>query len=195
MRNIHHFSGRTGNEMFRHAYLYAQFRDGVIPDIYLQDYRYFEKYADEIKEMFGEGIGYLPQVGVHIRRAANPTSPTEPKYSENPFYVNLGETDYYERAMALFPEDNFLIFSDDPTWCKEKFKDNTRVQVMDKGDEIEDFNLLASCKGIIGANSSFSFWAAYLNPNPDIKKVFPSVKNWYMDGVERTVCPKDWIRI
>src|SRR3990167_11282979 len=156
---IHALSGRMGNEMFRHAYLYAQFRDGLIPDVYLQDPKYFEKYTDEIKEMFGQGIGYLTQVGVHIRRAANPTSPTEPKYSENPFYINLADdTDYYERAMAMFPSDNFLVFSDDPDWCKEKFKDNPRVQVMEKGDEVEDFNLLASCKDIIMANSSWSWW-------------------------------------
>ena len=48
MRNIHDFSGRLGNEMFRHAYLYAQVRDGIIPDVYLQSYEYFEKYTDEI---------------------------------------------------------------------------------------------------------------------------------------------------
>ena len=66
---------------------------------------------------------------------------------------------------------------------------------MEGGTELEDFNTLASCDGIIGANSSFSYWAAYLNPNPAAKIVFPSVKNWYSDGVERTKCPESWIRI
>lgn len=193
MINIHALSGRMGNEMFRHAYLYAQFRDGVIPDIYLQDFKYFEKYAEEIKEMFSQGIGYLSQVGVHIRRAANPTSPEEPKYCENPFYVNLGETDYYERAMAMFPEDNFLVFSDDPDWCKEKFKDDPRVQVMEKGNEIEDFNLLASCKDLVIANSSWSWWAAYLCPNEGKKVIAP--KKWFSDGVQRTKLPDSWIQI
>ena len=169
MRNIHYFSGRMGNEMFRHAYLYAQMRDGIIPDIYVQDYRYFEKYANEIKQIFGEGIGYLEQVGIHIRRAANPTNSAEPKYSENPFYVDLCSTDYYERAMAMFPDDNFLVVSDEPKWCREKFKDNPRVQVMDKGDKVNDFNHLASCKHLIIANSSFSYWAAYLCPNESKK--------------------------
>ena len=191
MINIHALSGRMGNEMFRHAYLYAQFRDGLIPDIYLQDPKYFEKYADEIKEMFGQGIGYLTQVGVHIRRAANPTSPTEPKYSENPFYINLADdTDYYERAMAMFPSDNFLVFSDDPDWCKEKFKDNPRVQVMEKGDEVEDFNLLASCKDIIMANSSWSWWASFLNPNEGKRIIAPA--KWFVDGEQRVGIPKTW---
>src|SRR3990167_9545603 len=176
-------TGRLGNKMFQIAYLYARVKDGTIPDWYLQSPEYFEGYEEEIKQLFGEGIGYLTQVGVHIRRAGNPINPNEPKYSENPFYTDLTSTDYYDRAMALFPEDNFLVFSDDPEWAKEKFKDNPRVQVMDKGDEVSDFNLLASCKHQIIANSSFSWWAAFLNPNPSKKVIAP--KQWYADNLKR----------
>lgn len=186
-------TGRLGNRLFQIAYLYAQVKNGLISDWYVQDPKYFYGFEDEIKNLFGDGIGYLDQVGIHVRRAANPINPNEPKYSDNPFYVNLGDTDYYEKAMALFPNDKFLVFSDDPEWCKEKFKDNHKVQVMDKGDEIEDFNLLASCKNQIIANSSFSWWAAFLNPNPG--KIIVAPKQWYADGVERTICPKEWIRV
>lgn len=140
--------------MFRHAYLYAQMRDGMIPDFYLQDPKYFEKYDDEIKAMFGTGIGYLSQVGVHVRRGKNPSNPDEPAYSDNPYYVNLCDTDYYERAMAMFPNEKFVVFTDDVEYCKEKWKDNPDVQVMEKGDEITDFNLLASCKDQIIANNT-----------------------------------------
>lgn len=186
-------TGRLGNKMFQTAYLIAQMKDGLIPDIFVQDPKYFEKYADEIKQLFGKGIGYLEQVGVHVRRGKNPINPDEPAYSDNPFYVNLSETDYYDRAMYLFPIDNFLVFSDDPDWCREKFKGNPRVQVMDKGDEVEDFNLLSSCKDIIMANSSFSWWASWLNPNP--AKVIVAPKQWYADGIQRTVLPNSWIKI
>ena len=182
-----------GNEMFRHAYLYAQTRKGIIPEWYLQDPKWFDGFEDEIKKMFSEGIGYLDQVGVHIRRANNPTVPSEPKYSENPFYINISETDYYERAMSLFPDDNFLVFSDDPEWCREKFKDNPRVQVMDKGDEVEDFNLLASCKSLIIANSSWSWWAGYLCPTESKRVIAPS--KWFADGIQRVGIPKEWIQI
>lgn len=194
MKDIHKFSGRMGNEMFRHAYLYAQVRKGVIPDFYLQDPKYFEGYKDELHELFGDGIGYLEQVGVHVRRGKNPTNPDEPAYHENPFYVDLTKTDYYEKAMALFPNKDFLIFSDDIELCKEKFT-GKNMQVMDRGNDVEDFNLLASCEGIIGANSSWSWWAAFLCPTPTAKIVFPSVERWYTDGIERTVCPKEWTRI
>lgn len=186
-------TGRLGNKMFQFAYLYCEAKRNSIPDFYVQDEKYFEKYAEDIKKLFGDGIGYLDQVGVHVRRANNPLNPNEPKYSENPFYINLSKTDYYERAMTLFPKDDFLVFSDDPDWCKEKFKDNKRVQVMERGDEIEDFNLLASCKSQIIANSSFSWWAAWLNPNPSKEIIAP--KQWYSDGVERTKIPESWKRI
>lgn len=193
MKNIHHFSGRMGNEMFRHAYLYAQVRKGFIPDFYLQDPKYFEGFEEEIKQMFGDGIGYLEQVGVHVRRGANPTSPDEPKYSDNSFYANLGDSDYYERAMAMFPNEKFVVFSDDPDWCKEKWKDNPNVQVIDKGDDVEDFNILASCKNLIIANSSWSWWAAYLCPNESKQIIAP--KNWFADGVERIKIPNEWTQI
>lgn len=186
-------SGRLGNKMFQLAYIVAQVKDGRIPDIYIQDPKYFEKYADEIKELFREGIGYLSQVGIHVRRAANPINPNECRYADNPFYVNLAdETDYYERAMAMFLGENFLIFSDDPEFCKKRFK-GPNIQVMEKGNEVDDLNLLASCKHQIIANSSFSWWAAYLNPNESKKIIAP--KQWYRDGIERTRCPLEWERI
>lgn len=193
MKNPDIIQGRLGNQMFQIAYLLAHHWKGEIPDIYLQSEEYFKEYKEEIKQLFGDGIGYLDQVGIHVRRAANPINPDEPKYSENPFYVNLGDTDYYEKAMAMFPNEKFLIFSDDPEWCKEKFKDNPNVQVMEKGDEIEDFNLLSSCKSLIIANSSFSWWAAYLCPNETKKIIAP--KQWFSDGVERIKLPKEWITI
>ena len=185
-------SGRLGNKMFQIAYLYAQMQDGVIPDIFVQDPKYFEKHEPAIKQLFGEGIGYLGQVGVHVRRGKNPIDPKEPAYSENPFYVNLSTTDYYQRAMAMFPGQDFLIFSDDPEWCMEHFKGDN-IQVMDKRDEIEDLNLFASTKHQIIANSSWSWWGAYLCPNEGHTVVAP--KQWYADGVERTKLPKEWTRI
>ena len=64
---------------------------------------------------------------------------------------------------------------------------------MEKGDEIEDFNLLASSKNIIMANSSWSWWAAYLCPNESKKIIAP--KNWFSDGVQRIKLPESWIQI
>lgn len=191
-KNLDAIFGRLGNRMFQMAFLYAESRRRGV-DFYFQDPKFFEGYEEEIKQLFGEGIGYLSQVGVHIRRGKNPSIPSEPNYSENPFYVNLADdTDYYERAMALFPDEKFLVFTDDVEYVKERFKGDN-IQVMDKGDEVEDLNLFASTKHQIIANSSWSFWGAYLCPNEGHQVIAPL--KWFSDGGTRTVCPDSWIKI
>jgi hypothetical protein len=173
-------TGRLGNKMFQYAYLYAQERDGTIPDIYLQDPMYFERYKSEIKHIFGGGIMPISQVAIHVRRG---------DYVDNPFYVDLTQTDYYDRAMKLFPNDTFLVFSDDIEWCKGYFT-GSQFEFSEGNDDVTDMNLMAGCKGVIMANSSFSWWAAYLSKG---KVIAP--KEWFTDGVERTKCPPEWKRV
>jgi len=177
--------GRLGNQMFQGAYIYAQMLDGYIPDIYLQDYEYFDQHKDKIKRLFGTGIGEpVDMVAIHVRRG---------DYVNNPFYVDLMQTDYYEKAMDLFPDADFLVFSDDIEWCKKQsiFKD---CEFSEYNSELEDLNLMASCKGHIIANSSFSWWGAYLASYPQLI-VAPSKEKYYTDGIERTKCPKSWLRL
>lgn len=185
--------GRLGNRMFQMAFIYARMKDGLLPDIFLQDNRLFSNYEKEIKELYGQNITPSNYVSIHMRRAANPINPNEPKYSDNSFYVNLSETDYYEKAIAMFPGDKFLVFSDDPAYCIARWGDDERFVIMPKGDEIEDFNLMAGCKANIIANSSYSWWAGYVNPNPNKQVIYPS--KWFTDGVKRVTFPKEWIQI
>src|SRR3990167_4926399 len=98
--------GRLGNKLFQYSTLYAKARDEG-RDFFFQDPKYFDKYRDEIRQLFGAGIGFIPRTAIHVRRANNPINPDEPKYSENLFYVDLTSTDYYERAIALFPYEKF----------------------------------------------------------------------------------------
>lgn len=179
---IHKLSGRLGNLMFQYAYLYSQAKRGIIPDVYVQSEEFFEDYKDDIKVLYKQGIyDELDKVAIHVRRG---------DYVNNPFYVDLMKTDYYERAMALFPNEKFIIFSDDIEWCKKQplFQDCE----FSEGDEIEDINLMASCNGIIMANSSFSWWAAYLSKEGTMV-VAP--REWYSDGKQRTKLLDTWIRI
>lgn len=174
-----------GNEMFRHAYIYAQMRRGDIPDIYVQDPKYFEEYEKEIKEMFSDGVGFLPYVGIHVRRG---------DYVGNPFHVDLSATDYFDRAIALSSGKKFLVFSDDAAWCKEHFNDADMFQVME-GTQLEDFNMLASCETQIISNSSFSWWTAYLCPAPNKRIIAPKAEKWFHDGVARVGLPGTWEQI
>ncbi len=177
--------GRLGNKMFQGAYLYAQVKKGEIPDIFVQDLSYFEDFEEEIKKLYSEGIGYLPYVAIHLRRG---------DYVNNSFYVDLAKTGYYIDAINQFPNRKFIVFSDDNAFAKMYFEGD-KFSFDESKDEIEAFNKMASCDGIIMANSSFSWWAAYLNPNLDKKIVAPTVDKWYSDGLERTKCPKEWLRI
>lgn len=180
--------GRLGNRMFQMAYIYAQMKKGVIPDLYLQDVKYFQGVIEEIKELFGEGITRnTPYVSIHLRRG---------DYVNNSFYVDLSKTDYYQKAIALFPDSSFLVFSDDTVFAKQMFKgiyDEDRFTIVEGKSEIEDLNTMASCEHQIIANSSFSLWAGILNPNPDKKVIAP--KEWFTDKVERVGFPKDWIQL
>lgn len=191
--------GRLSNRMFLMAAWYTHAKDNNIP-FFAQDEKYFEKYKDEIKALYSDGItpNGINAVGIHVRRAKNPINPEEPAYSENGFYADLGHhlhedmsDNYYVRAMAMFPGEKFIVFSDDPEWCEKQaiFEGCTIA----RGNEIEDMNNLASCRGIIGANSSFSWWAAYLSSA--VRIVFP--KRWFANEENESLIglPKHWLRI
>jgi hypothetical protein len=200
MKSVRKQIGGLGNLMFKEAYLIGKTLDGEIPDVYLQSQKYWEKHTDRIRATFSEGISpTIDKVALHIRRG---------DYKGNPFYVNLWETEYYKQATRMFPNDQFIVFckdnqgwdtdKNDRQWCRIALLPliGTRFELPPKElTEAEDMNLMASCKHIIMANSSFSWWAAMLNKNPNKIVVAPSVDKWYSDGVERTECPKEWIRL
>jgi len=173
--------GRLGNSLFQYAYIFAQMRKGEIPDIYLQDPKYFDDFSGDFKKLMGVTVGYVPKVAIHVRRG---------DYVNNPFYVDLTKTDYYPRAMEMFKGSQFIVFSDNITWCEEQemFKGCEFFH----GTEMEDLNKMSECVGHIIANSSFSWWGAYLAPHTQ-KVIYP--KNWYTDGISRTICPQHWICI
>lgn len=185
--------GGIGNRMFQGAYLYSQVKKGLIPDIYVQDFSYFEPYKEEIRQLYQQGIPPKKDlVAVHVRRG---------DYVNNSFYVDLTKTDYYDRALKEFPNEKFLLFCADRQGTND-LKD--RQWVIDwleskgvpfevfRGDtEVDDMNAMSSCKGIIGANSTFSLWSAFINPYKG-KIIMP--KAYYSDGVERTKYPNEgWI--
>lgn len=185
--------GRLGNKMFQYAFLVSFAKDNAI-DFYFQDPFYFQNHEEAVRTLFSSDIPpRTDKVAIHVRRAANPMNPNEPKYSENPFYVNLCDTNYYERAIAKFPKDEFIVFSDDVEWCREKWGHLANFEISELS-EIEEMNKMASCKAHIIANSSFSWWAAWLCPRyPDNKVIAP--KEWYADGTDRTICPEHWLRL
>lgn len=167
--------------MFQLAFAYSYARDNGI-DPYFQDPKWFEHHETDIRSLFGDGIGYIDKVAIHVRRG---------DYINNPFYVDLIKDGYYERAIKLFPNERFLVFSDDIGWCVDNFMDGKNMDFSMGKSEEEDLKLMASCKSHIIANSSFSYWAAWLGKKEGQRVCYP--KNWYSDGIKRTVCPSQWI--
>lgn len=171
--------GRIGNRLFQYAYIHSQFEKGEIPDIFVQN----EKYITEgFKKLLNVGPEKIDKVAIHVRRG---------DYVDNPFYVDLTQTDYYEKAMQQFPNKQFLVFSDDIEWCKDYFFGD-EYEFCYINDPIIALEELASCTGHIIANSSFSYWGAVLSPHEGIV-VAP--REWYSDKQERTICPTNWIRL
>lgn len=184
--------GGLGNLMFKHAFLYAMMRRGQIPDVYVQDFGYFGDFKEEVRAMYQQGVySHDPRIALHIRRG---------DYNDNSFYVDLTKTDYYDKAIDMFRNEKFLVFcadrqaisndEGDREWCRKwLLAKGIDFEFWNGKDEIDDMNMMASCRGHIMANSTFSTWAAFINPNP--AKIVIAPKQYYSDGIERTVLPKD----
>lgn len=144
-------------------------------------------FKDEILNPCKEMIGDNRFLSLHIRRTDYLTN------SEN--HHNLG-MDYYEKALDQFPNWDVVIFSDDPEWCKkQKLFQGDRFLISESGDNKVDMCLQTLCKAHIIANSSFSWWGAWL---ADSDKVIAPSK-WFGPLNEHKdtsdLIPERWHRI
>ncbi len=88
----------------------------------------------------------------------------------------------------------FYIFSDDIKWCKENFSFlKNKVYIDDTKSAVEDLELMKNCNHNIIANSTFSWWGAWLNTNKN--KIVISPKIWWNANPKDHISPKSWIRI
>ena len=172
------FDDGLGNRL--HIELFNNCPDWVCLHGFFQTEKYFKNIEQEIREDFRFKDDILipckemldefgePPLSLHIRRGDFLIN------SAN--HHNLG-LDYYEKALAEFPmEVPVLIFSDDPEWCskQELFADD-RFLVAEGNSPYVDMCLMSMCEGHIIANSSFSWWGAWLANSQ--KVVAPSV--WF----------------
>lgn len=187
------------NEMYNSKYRYL--------DGYFQNENYFKEYRSDILKLFKfknklEGdneklaleIQNKNSVAVHIRRGD---------------YLHNAKNDilsnhYYLKAMDYIAQQienpYFYIFSDDTRWVKNNLKVKYSYKVVENNQgsaASHDMHLMSLCKHQIIANSTFSWWGAWLNENSNKIVVAPQVwltdKEAYEDT--KNVVPKDWIRI
>jgi hypothetical protein len=132
-------------------------------------------------------------VAMHIRRT---------DYLSNPNYP-VCSIEYYQKAIDKIQESicnpTFYIFSDDPVYVFQKIKFDSKSIYIEQGKDthsaVEDLRLMSFCSNQIIANSSFSWWGAWLNTNPTKIVIAPSI--WFSDKNINTqsLCPPNWIRL
>ncbi len=149
---------------------------------------------ENVKSM-GEQLKNSPSVSVHIRRGDY----NNPAVRD---YHGILEIAYYENAITLIKKQHkdclFYVFTDDEIWVRNNFKLDTPLEFISASKSTthyEDFYLMSCCRHNIIANSSFSWWAAWLNENKGKTVIAP--KSWFNNGPKDTadLIPANWIRI
>lgn len=177
------------------------YRNGVCLKGFFQSYKYIN-HPDTIK-LLKKAIGYEYQepkkgVAIHVRRGdylihkdAFPVLPIE--------YYFLSMREMVEtRALDFFTGEEVHVFSDDIGWCKENFTDSCNFHEVSK-NPVDDLFELSRYEHQIIANSSYSYWAAMLNPNPNKivccphRSQYYGIKNRHLDT--STLYPETWKEI
>lgn len=152
-------------------------------------------------EGYLEGIENSLSVAVHVRRGDYVTS--------SQIYGDICTENYYRAAvkhmLGYFPKAVFYIFTNDAEWVKEwvprlcrqiNGMDEDRFTVVEGTTEDTgylDMYLMSRCRNYILANSSFSWWGAWLNPSPDKKIIAPS--KWFNNQDSRDIYTENMIKI
>lgn len=140
--------------------------------------------------LFEEQLRSKTTVSIHIRRGD---------------YLNIGTTqcldnDYHERAIQYlqqrFENLQFCVFSDEIDWCRSRFSGSEFLFSDFKDaalDPLHDIRLMSSCSHHIIANSSYSWWGAWLNPKAGKTVISPAI---WMTGVPANgIIPSDWVQL
>ncbi len=142
-----------------------------------------------------KSINATNSVAIHVRRGdyiSNPKSRKVHASCSNNYYYN--SIDYIKNKLTNL---HYFIFSDDMTWVKNNLDFSTNTTFINNNEpEYEHLFLMSQCKHQITANSTFSWWAAWLNTNN--AKIIITPKHWYLDKhLNETVIriPNEWIKV
>ena len=193
------FKNVTEQSFYFHTNLNAEINYLTSIEGYWQTEEYFKSIKNTlVNEVIPLTIPAFPSfmqhpqtVAVHVRRT---------DYLTNPLYGFLGEA-YYQHAIAYFRSivhnPFFVFFSDDMAWCRKNFKDIECV-FFDEKDWEQDYlqlYLISKCKHQIIANSSFSWWGAWINTNENKKVIRPANPFNNKQLLYENYYPQEWIAI
>lgn len=152
---------------------------------YFQSEKYFSDFSEQLLSLYridNQTKNYLLKkyndflsektCSLHVRRG------NYLKYPKN--HPVLSE-EYYRKSISYFDEDTlFLVFSDDIEWCISNLSFIDKKIFITDNQDFQDLYLMSLCKNNIIANSSFSWWGAWLNENNQKKVIAP--KSWFGDA-------------
>ena len=190
-------------ESFAYSSRYKSFERSRYLEGYWQSEKYFDKYADVIRHEFNfpeldykntllaEQICDSNSVSIHVRRG---------DYVNHPIHGGICTLDYYQQAIDIITtkliNPKFFVFSN-INWCKVNLNLENAVYITGNygKDSYKDMQLMSMCKHNIIANSSFSWWGAWLNNNQD--KIVIAPQKWFNDPKINTkdLIPDRWHKI
>jgi hypothetical protein len=184
-------------------------------DAYLTGYFQSEKYFKDIRSQLLSDFSFkLPakgknatllkkiqqdesSVSLHIRRGDYVSNPNANQHH------GVKGIEYYKKALIHIKKTvktpTLYVISNDPAWCKENLKLDAKMVFVDNNDDVtggaEDMRLMRACRHNIMANSSFSWWGAWLNENPD--KIVIAPKKWFNNPEQDTsdLLPDEWVKL
>ena len=175
-----------------------EYKENLLLRGYFQSERYFKHNREQILKLFSpqrQIIEFMNKkyknlidseecVSIHVRRG---------DYLKLSDFHNVLGKKYYHKAMKEYDGAKFIFFSDDIDWCRETFKD-TKFVFIEKQPDVMDLFLMSKITHNIIANSSFSWWAAWLNENEKQTVICPGKwfgpKNSHL--VTKDLTPSAW---
>ena len=172
-----------------------------------QSEHFFENVKQNVRKAFVFNVNLLSEkssaiarlmqnetsVSIHIRRGDYLSE----QYING--FAGICTDEYYSNAIKRIEADmndpHYYIFTDDKVWVLEHFKIKNAIYVTHNKDENswQDMYLMSQSKHNIIANSSFSWWGAWLNNNPD--KIVIAPKLWWRTIDKDDVVPETWLRM
>lgn len=194
-KNLHYDESilkKRGNLYVDGSWQCEKYFEDIRP-VLIEDFTVKSGPDEKIRAMLNKIKG-CNSVCVHVRRGDYVKNPETNKVHGTcslQYYRNsIGEIENKVKAPL------FCVFSDDIEWCKENLKIKHPAFFVDFNapeKAHEDLRLMSNCRHFIIANSSFSWWGAWLSENKN--KIVCAPKKWFNELDEGDIVPKSWIRV
>lgn len=192
---------------FQYEAAWESIPDGTMIDGYFQSDRYFSGIAESLRSEFVP-VALLSKQNAHYAELARSCESVAIHVRRGDYVANLNTLKvhgvcspaYFETAITYMRErlenPRFFVFSNDMAWARENLKlgDNAVFVTENERDPEIDIHLMAQCHHHIIANSSFSWWGAWLNPYES--KIVIAPERWFSKPIDTSdLIPQRWIRL